>query len=505
MGTLHEANPSIWVDDPADADRFAPLAGVTEADVCVVGSGIAGVVTAHLLQQAGLAVTLLEAGRLCSGVTAYTTAKITSLHQLTYADLVEARDEETARQYGEANEAGLAIIAGLVDDLAIDCDFERRPAYTYTSDPDELEKVEQEAEVARRLGLPASFTTETELPYATLGAVRFDDQAQFHPRKFCVALARHLADNGGRVHELSRVRDVDAGDDTTTVATADGSVKARHVVLATHMPFLDRGLFFAKAHPVRSYAIAIEVGDTPPPKGMYISAESPTRSLRTAGGDRYLIVGGESHKVGQSDDERKHYRNLEAFAGEHWPGAPVAYRWSAQDLVPVDGLPFVGPQLPGSNVYVATAFRKWGMANGAAAGRMITDHISGVDNPWFEAFDARREGSTITSSAFYKENANVGKRMVGDRLARLTAAPADDLGPGEGGIVTLDGDRVAAYRDDDGTLHALSPTCTHLGCTVAFNKAEKSWDCPCHGSRFGVDGRVIEGPALHDLDHKPTQ
>jgi Rieske Fe-S protein len=351
------------------------------------------------------------------------------------------------------------------------------------------------------LGLPADFVTETELPFTVVGAVRFTNQAQFHPRRFCLALLESLAAGGAHVFEMSRVRDVDGDDGDLAVSTADGTVRARHVVLATHLPFLDRGLFFAKCHPMRSYAMTIEPAEgAAVPQGMYLSADSPTRSLRTAEGDRFLIVGGEGHKVGQDDDTREHYTALESWAAEHFPGAPVRHRWSAQDHVPVDGTPFVGPQSSGSNVLVATGFKKWGMSNGAAAALMLTDHILGRDNPWVEAFDSTRTGSAITSSELFKENANVAKRFVGDRLAAIRAESVDTLAPGQGDICELDGERVAAFRDDDGTLHAVSPVCRHLGCIVAFNTAERTWDCPCHGSRYKVDGTLIEGPATADLD-----
>jgi glycine/D-amino acid oxidase-like deaminating enzyme/nitrite reductase/ring-hydroxylating ferredoxin subunit len=503
MGTLHETNRSVWVETTDDTTRFPSLSGDLEVDVAVVGAGITGTLTAMLLADAGLRVAVLEAGRLVSGVTAYTTAKVTSQHGLVYADLASSRGDDTARAYGEANEAGVALIARLVAERGIDCDFSRRDAITYTTDPSQLESVQQEAEEAARLGLPADFVTETELPFPVLGAVRFTDQAQFHPRRFCLALLEQLAAGGSHVFEMSRVRDVEGDDDDLAVSTADGTVRARHVVLATHLPFLDRGLFFAKCHPMRSYAITVEV-DGDAPKAMYLSADSPTRSLRTAEDDRYLIVGGQGHKVGQDDDTRQHYQALESWAAEHFPGKPVRHLWSAQDHVPVDGTPFVGPQLPGSRVLVATGFKKWGMSNGAAAALMLTDHIMERDNPWFDAFEATRMGSTITSSELFKENANVGKRFVGDRLAAMRAESVDTLAPGQGDICELDGERVAAFRDDDGTLHAVSPVCRHLGCIVAFNTAERTWDCPCHGSRYKTDGTLIEGPATADLDPVDT-
>jgi Rieske Fe-S protein len=237
---------------------------------------------------------------------------------------------------------------------------------------------------------------------------------------------------------------------------------------------------------------------------MYLSADEPTRSVRSARGDSMQIVGGEGHKVGQDDDTRRRYEVLEDWARSTFAVASVEHRWSAQDYSSVDGLPFVGRQLPGSPVWVATGFRKWGMTNGTAAGLLLADAITGASNAWTAVFDATRQRSTLTSKDFYTENANVADQFVGDRLATLRPPDASTLAAGEGGIVRCAGEKVAAYRDDAGGLHAVSPVCTHLGCLVAFNTAEKTWDCPCHGSRFAVDGAVIQGPATEDLEQKPA-
>jgi Rieske Fe-S protein len=276
-------------------------------------------------------------------------------------------------------------------------------------------------------------------------------------------------------------------------------------VVATQLPFLDRGGFFAKSHPMRSYALAARLTEgTAVPAGMYLSIDEPTRSVRPALGDSVVILGGEGHKTGQADDTRRRHAALDEWARATFDVASVEARWSAQDYVPVDGMPFVGRQLPGSHVFVATGFKKWGMTNGTAAGMMIAEAIAGRESPWLDAFDATRQRSTLSSKDLYKENVNVAKQFVGDRLSTLSPPSSDTLEPGEGGIVSCAGQKVAAFRDDDGTLHAVSPVCTHLGCLVAFNTAERTWDCPCHGSRFTTAGEVIQGPATSDLEHKPT-
>jgi Rieske Fe-S protein len=300
---------------------------------------------------------------------------------------------------------------------------------------------------------------------------------------------------------------VDEEDDTCTVRTDGGSVTAEHVVVATHLPFLDRGAFFARCHPVRSYALSARL-EGPVPQGMYLAADSPTRSVRSAvvEGEQVAILGGEGHKVGQDEDTRQRYGSLEAWAREHFAVRAVTHRWSAQDYVPVDHVPFVGPLSPGSErVLVATGYSKWGMTNGTAAARILADRIAGRDNAWASFFDTGRLNPRQSVKELLEENADVVKRFVGDRLRTETGRGVGDLARGQAAVVAAGGERVAAYRDDTGALHAVSPVCTHLGCTVTWNTAETTWDCPCHGSRFTVDGKVIQGPAVEDLEPRDLE
>lgn len=506
MGSLSETNPSIWAATAPDGPVYPTYDDPAGAlvDVAVFGGGIAGLSTALALVEAGASVVVLEADRICSGVTAYTTAKVSSLHGLTYAGLISSFNEDVARAYGDANQAGIEQVATWIEKYAIDADFSRRPAYAYTTANAKVADITAEVEAAQRLGLPASFTTETELPFDVKAAVRFDNQAQFDPRRYCLGLAAAIVAGGGRIYEQSRAVDVDSGEPCTVRTRPGATLQAAQVVVATHIPFLDRGGYFAKTHPTRSYALAARLGAAATvPEGMYLGVDEPTRSVRSALGDSVVILGGEGHKVGQDDDTTQRYAALEAWAREYFDVDEIEHRWSAQDYAAVDGLPYVGRQTSGSPISVATGFRKWGMTNGTAAGMMLARELTGQDNPWAKAFDASRQATTFTSKDFYRENANVAQQMVGDRLAAITAPSADTLQAGEGGIVSLDSDKVAAFRDEDGALHAVSAACTHLGCLVAFNTAERSWDCPCHGSRFSLDGEVLQGPATKSLERKP--
>jgi glycine/D-amino acid oxidase-like deaminating enzyme/nitrite reductase/ring-hydroxylating ferredoxin subunit len=498
---------SVWVDTAPDPPLHPQLDGDVHADVAVVGGGIVGITTALLLAEAGASVVLLEAGRLAGGTSGFTTAKVSSQHGLIYDTLRSKHGAEAARRYGEANEAALAWIAARVQRDGLDCDFRRQPSYAYVTSAEDREQVEREAEAAVEAGLPAQLVEETPLPFPVAAAVRFEHQAELHPRKYLFALAERLdALDGARIFERSHAVEVGKHEGRQVAKGPGGRVLAERVVIATHYPFLDRSLSFARLHPTRSYAIACRIAGAPP-EGMHISGDSPTRSVRgipMPDGEELLLVGGEGHKTGTESDTELRYERLEAFAREHWDVRSVEHRWSAQDPTTLDLLPYVGPILPGNDaVLMATGFAKWGMTNGTAAALLLADLCLGREARWKDLFDPWRVTLRQSVPRLVKENAQVGARFVGDRLRHADPRPIENLRRGEGAIVEHEGERIAAARDDDGTLHAVSARCTHLGCLVQWNNAERSWDCPCHGSRFGLDGTVLEGPAVHRLERKP--
>ena len=496
---------SFWLDDGPFQPAFGELAGDVEADVAVIGGGIVGITTALLLQEQGTDVVLLEADRLGHGVSGHTTAKVSSQHGAIYAKLRSRFGQEAALSYGHANETALAWVAQRIDRDGIECDFRRRASYVYASSASERSELEREAEAAAHAGLPARLVEAVPLPFGVEGAVRFDHQGEFHVQKYLLALVEALTAAGGRIFEGSRA--VQVGTERgCIVKTPGGSVRADRVVVATHYPFLDRSLAFARVHPERSYAIVCRIDGTPP-EGMFLSAGSPTRSVRgvPAGDEELLLIGGEGHRTGQGGDTEERYDRLEAFVREHWEVRSVEYRWSAQDNTTLDGLPYIGALTPFSGrVLMATGFAKWGMTGGTAAAAILADELLGRENPWASLFDPNR--LTLRRSAYrlLRENADAGIRFVGDRLTKPGRRPIDELEPGEGDIVRHDGEKVAAFRDEQGRLTAVSATCTHLGCQVNWNRAERSWDCPCHGSRFAPDGQVLQGPAVHRLERKPV-
>jgi glycine/D-amino acid oxidase-like deaminating enzyme/nitrite reductase/ring-hydroxylating ferredoxin subunit len=495
---------SVWIETAQPQLPFGRLDNDVRADVAVIGGGIVGITTALALQESGVDVVLLEANRLGHGVTGHTTAKVSSQHGMIYARLRSRFGAPAARLYGQSNEAALRWIAARVQRDAIDCDFRRRSSYAYVTSQSARSQARDEAAAAREAGMPATLVEDTPLPYPVAAAVRFDDQAEFHVHRYLLALVDILVAGGCRIFERSHAVDVDSGEDCV-VKTPGGRVIAGAVVVATHYPFLDRSLAFARVHPQRSYAIACRIlGD--PPEGMFISADGPTRSVRAVPGDRgeLLLVGGEGHRTGTGGDTEQRYERLERFAREHWNVLSVDYRWSAQDNTTIDGLPYVGPLTPTADrIFMATGFAKWGMTGGTAAALLLHDLLLGRDNAAARLFGPNRLNVRASATSFIKENAEAGLRFVGDRITKPGWRAIEDLKAGEGDIVRLHGEAVAGHRDGDGVLHAVSPTCTHLGCRVNFNSAERSWDCPCHGSRFSPDGDVLQGPAVHRLERKP--
>lgn len=423
---LPGTHESYWMQT-SPATSWPSLAGDITVDVAVIGGGIAGLAAASEIKDRGLRVVVLEADRVAASVTGYTTAKLTALHTLKYAHIEKHFGADGARTYAQSQLAAVDQVASRVAREGIDCDFERQAAYTYALGADEVASIHAEVGAATKAGLAASFVSESTLPYGFAGAIKVDGQAQFHPRKYLVHVAAAVPGDGSAIYERTRVTGVDEGT-PCIIKTEGGTVTAKHVIVATHFPILDRAMLFTRLEPHRDVVVAAPIAAAQAPDGMYISTETNTRSVRTApydDGRRLLIVTGEPWKPGQETDVEGRYASLAAWTTEHFGVEEFTHRWSTQDNDTTDRVPYIGPLHVGAqNTYVATGFGGWGMSNGTLAGLMLADLVSGVDNPWASLYDPRRIKPVAEAKSFIAANLDVARHFVGDRLQAGARRPA---------------------------------------------------------------------------------
>jgi glycine/D-amino acid oxidase-like deaminating enzyme len=488
-------NP-LWLDRPRTS--HPPLAGHASYDVVVVGGGITGLLTALLFARAGKSVGLLEARQLGEGTTGHTTAKVSVLQGTKLMRILRQNPPSVARAYVEANLEGQEWLRRFCGDH--DVPFQERPAYTYATTGAGEEKARAELAAAEVAGLKATWVQDPGLPFATRGAVCLDDQFQLHPMDLLEAITAQLLVEGGVVHESSRVRHARRTSEGVDLATEDATVTAGTVVLATSMPILDRGGFFARLSPNRSYAAALRSDWVP--EGMYLSADRVTRSLRSApaGDEELLLVGGNGHVTGRGPSPRAQLDGLLDWARTTFPGSEVTHTWSAQDHASVTQLPYVGPLTPThDDILVATGYDKWGFTNAAAAALLLSKTVLGGRPSWGTAMSSWTAREVAGLPRALRFNSAVGLQMLNGYLTR----PLGHEKPGEGeGEVHYEGLRPVAESTVDGQTQRVSAVCTHLRGVLRWNDAEQSWDCPLHGSRFGPDGQVLEGPATCPLPRR---
>ncbi len=500
------AMTSLWLDGHTPVERPELPGPDTAVDVAVIGAGITGLVTAVLLARAGKRVLVVEARNPGAVTTGNTTGKVSLLQGTRLSSIESRQGTESVHQYLEGNREGQAWVAHYCAEHEIP--VQREDAVTYAQTAAGERSARSEFDVCRTVGLDVIWDEALNPPFPARAGVRLGDQMQFDPMPFLDALIAELEQRGGRLLTGRRVRTVQTSDGQVHLHLArraesdEPVVSAAQCVLATGAPILDRGGYFARLKPQRSYCTAFTV-PTPPPREMFLSTDSPSRSLRyapTADGER-LIVGGNGHVVGRGS-ERHAVEDLVAWTQRYFPGAQLTHEWSAQDYEPIHELPFVGPLLPrNESLFIATGFAKWGMTNGVAAALLLAKHLLGGEQaPWAPAFSSWTPKERSGWIEAIKTNAEVAVHLAAGWVTP-TLRPSGALSEGQGVVSGLPWN-MTGRTIVDGVEHCVSPVCTHLGGIVEWNDEEKTWDCPLHGSRFTADGSVLEGPATRDLSHR---
>lgn len=505
-GKLPKDPMSYWRTN-IEFPEFPSLEEDLHVDVVIVGAGITGITSAYLLANEGLKVAVIEAGKVLNGTTGHTTAKITAQHDLIYDEFIQNMGRNKARLYYEANTDALNFIQETVEQHAIDCGFSTQDAYMYATTEKYARKIEKEAEAYKKIGIDGGLVDSIPFNIEIQNALVMKNQAQFHPTKYLVHLIQLITEKGGFIFENTTAVNIETGEQPVVLTREEHRITAKHVLTCSHFPFYEGlGFYSARMHAQRSYALAVKTKEKFP-GGIYISADEPNRSLRsvTVDGEEMVIIVGENHKTGQGIETMEHYKALEIFGEEVFELEEIVHRWSAQDLVTLDKLPYIGELTSGQpNILIATGFRKWGMSNGTAAALLFKDMVLGKENIFEKLYTPSRFYAHPSLKNLLVENANVVGQLIKGKLDSPQKNLAD-LDNGEGAVITLKGHRKGAYKDDAGELHIVDTTCTHIGCEVEWNNGDRTWDCPCHGSRFSFTGEVIEGPAekpLQKYDYK---
>ncbi|HUP63608.1 MAG TPA: FAD-dependent oxidoreductase [Thermoanaerobaculia bacterium] len=487
---------SLWIDT-TPSTNYHSLRGEAVADVAIVGGGITGITAAYLLAKAGRSVVLVEKGRIAMSESGHTTAHIIEATDADYRDLVNDHGEDGTRLNTEAIRSSIALIRSLVDELGIDCGLKAVDGYLYTEKEEDREYLQRQQEFLRQAGIETKWVERVPLPFPTHGGLHYRNQYVFHVRQYLLAVADAAVKHGAQIFENSLVNEID----DAVAKTEEGSVRARHLLLATHVPLNDRGTIWAKMYMTRTYVVAARIEPGQITDALFWDTEFPyhyTRLLETSKG-LFLIAGGEDRDVGKDGNDESRYEALEEYCRSRFGVKSFTHRWSGQINEPADALPFIGESSHGTNVWMSTGYSGTGMTYGTLAAMLFSDFALERENRFAKLYDpARKKIASIVENIVTKAR-EFPKRMI-EKATHLDVETqsVDDVKEGEGKIVSSGGVKYAAARID-GELRTLDPSCTHMGCTVAWNAAEKSWDCPCHGSRFDTRGQVLNGPATSPL------
>lgn len=515
---------SFWLNSNENKNKYKELDKDISADVCIVGAGIFGLTCGYYLTKQGYNVVILEKeAEIASKTTGHTTAKITSQHNLIYKYLIDSLGVSEAKHYLYANQEAIENIYQIIKDENINCNFERQDSYVYTNNADELEKIKLENEAVNSIGFNSEFVTSTPLPFDVLGAIKFPNQAEFNPIKYACGLADYITKNSGKIYTDSLVKNIQKENNNFIVSCKDYVVRSKYVILATHYPFIDRlGYYFFKMYQSTSYVIAVDIGSKTF-DGMYINSEQPTFSYRfiNYNGNHLLLVGGADHKTGSKIDLSNAYNILEYEVRKYYLDCKVLYEWNTEDCITLDKIPYIGEFshfMP--NMYIGTGFNKWGMTSSNVAANIIVDKILGYENKYEDVFKATRLHPIKNNEELrnmVKETANslvINKFKVPERTSEntkdasknITERVSDfdknfsDIENDTGHVFEYNSEKVGIYKDKDGKIFAVKPICTHLGCLLSWNNLDKTWDCPCHGSRFDYLEHQLYNPAIRDLE-----
>jgi len=496
---------SIWMATATRPD-FAPLAENVDADVVIIGAGIAGLTTAYLLSHEGKSVIVLDSGPIISGETERTTAHLASAIDDRFFELERMHGGEGAKLAAESHAAAIDFIEGLVRKEKIDCGFERLDGYLFAPGGESTDVLEAELAAAHRAGLThATMVDRAPLPSFNTGrALRFPNQGQFHPLRYLSAVADAIVRTGGKIYAHTHVVNIEGGAHARVRTESGQVITARSVVVTTNSPINDRVVIHTKQSPYRTYVVGFRVRRGAIPKALYWDTLDPYHYARLTAGSaddhEVLIVGGEDHRTGQAHDADERYQRLEQWTRERFPVEEVEFRWSGQVMEPVDGLAFIGRNpLDSDNVYIATGDSGQGMTHGTIAGIIITDLILGRENPWARLYEPARASGVRDLGEFVKDGANMALQYA-KWLTPGDVSSEEAVPRGCGAVIRQGAGKIAVYCDEEGQIHECSAVCTHLGAIVSWNPGEKTWDCPAHGSRFDAFGKVISGPALADLE-----
>jgi glycine/D-amino acid oxidase-like deaminating enzyme/nitrite reductase/ring-hydroxylating ferredoxin subunit len=492
---------SLWQDSvPAFEPKNKPGAN-KNFDVAIVGGGITGISTALLLQKAGKNCVVFEAYNLCFGTTGGTTAHLNTLLDIPYSTLIKNFGKENAQLVAQATREAIELVKSNIGEYDIDCGFEDASAYLFAQTDGQVKELKDIHDACREVKITATYADELPINIECKKAMLVGGQAKFHPVKYVHALAKAFENTGGVILQQCRVEDVDEND-LIDITTSKGTFQSRFLIYATHIP-PGVNLLHLRCAPYRSYAMAVSLKDGKYPEELFYDMYDPYHYVRSQkiNNTTYLIAGAEDHKTGHIENTDECFMKLEGYVRKHFDVKEVVYKWSSEYFEPADGLPYIG-HLPGhdGNILVASGYGGNGMTFSNVAAMTLRSIILNQENPYIKLFDPSRIKPVAGFVSFITHNADVAKQFVGKWFSHDKLEELADLANGEGKVVKYEGHTIALYKDEAGGIHALNPTCTHLKCSVAWNSAEKSWDCPCHGARYDLDGNVLTGPASMGLE-----